>query len=364
MALTPDGVKELVKKGAKVLVQSGAGSLAHYDDPSYQTAGAELVSDSTALLSQADFVLMVSPTEAELPKLKQGACIAGSMNAVLNKPLVDALNKHNLNGFAMELMPRITRAQSMDVLSSMSTITGYKAVLAAASALPRFFPMLSTAAGTITPAKAFVIGAGVAGLQAIATCKRLGAKVQAFDVRPAVKEQIESLGAQFVHLEMQSGEGEGQGGYAKELSEDTHKRELELIGSTLEKVDVCITTALIPGKPAPILITRDMLPKMKPGSVIVDLAAPNGGNCEATKPGETVEVDGVTIIGRTDFITGTAFDASKMYSKNFCSFLDCLLEEGNLNLEKDPEIVKGTLVTQNGQIVHDFVKQALQGGAA
>lgn len=250
----------------------------------------------------------------------------------------------------------------MDALSSMSTIAGYKAALLAAASLPRFFPMLMTAAGTLPPARVLVIGAGVAGLQAIATCKRLGAIVEAFDVRPAVKEQIESLGGKFVGLSLVSDEAEDAGGYAKEVTADTHAQEMDLIASRLPNVDVVITTALIPGKRAPVLITKEMLAHMRPGSVIVDLAAPNGGNCEATVPGETVFESGVTVIGRTDLLASMAADASRMYSRNIVAFLGVILGPEGLKLDLEDEIVRGTLVTHEGRIVHDVVRLAIEKG--
>jgi len=257
-------------------------------------------------------------------------------------------------------MPRTTRAQSMDALSSMSTIAGYKGALVAADSLKKFFPMLMTAAGTLPPARVFVIGAGVAGLQAIATCKRLGASVEAFDVRPAAKEQVESLGARFVQLAHVTEETEDVSGYAKEVSGDTMVRELELIASRLPKCDVVITTALIPGKPAPVLITKEMLKEMPNGSVIMDLAAPAGGNVEGVQPGKTVNVNGVTILGPTDLLSQMSVDASSMYSKNITEFVNYLAPEGALKLEPNDEIVTGTLVTHEGKVVHPPTRLLLE----
>lgn len=369
VALTPDGVKELIAKGAKVSIQSGAGEGAFISDKAYADAGAEIVDSAKTLFGSADVVLKVSgPTDGnatdEIQQMREGATLICFLFPSSNPTLVEELRARKISAFAMDLMPRITRAQSMDALSSMSTIAGYKAVLLAADALPKFFPMLMTAAGTIPPGRALIIGAGVAGLQAIATCRRLGAIVEAFDVRPAVKEQIESLGGKFIGLALITEEAEGAGGYAKEVSGDTHSKELELIGSRLPNIDVVITTALIPGKPAPILITKEMVKKMKPGSVIVDLAAVNGGNCEATVPGETVSFEGVTIIGRTDMLASMASDASRMYSKNIATLMSMMINDGVLKIDMEDEIVKGSLVTHEGSVVHEVVRASLtQGGA-
>lgn len=366
MALSPDGVKELVGKGVSVCVEIGAGVDSTFPDESYTNAGAELIADAKQLLGKADVVLKVLPPNmAEIDSLKAGAKTISFLTPSANPDLIDKLAVKGVDAFAMDLMPRISRAQTMDVLSSMSTIAGYKAALLCAGNLPRFFPMLMTAAGTLPPARVLVIGAGVAGLQAIATCRRLGALVEAFDVRPAVKEQIESLGAKFIGMNLLSEEAEDAGGYAKEVSGDTHARELDLIASRLPNIDGVITTALIPGKRAPILITEDMLKTMKPGSVIIDLAALNGGNCEGTVSGETVVKHGVTLIGRTDLLASMAADASRMLSKNYCTFIGLMLKDGELALDFEDEIIKGTLVTHEGKIVHETTRIALlQGGKA
>lgn len=359
VALTPEGVKELIAGKNAIQVEAGAGLGSYILDDVYQQAGASISGN----LQDADLLLKVlAPTEAEIANLRPGSCTVSFLNATTSPGVIEALRARNITSFAMELMPRISRAQSMDALSSMSTIAGYKAVLYTASHLPKFFPMLMTAAGTLPPARIFVIGAGVAGLQAIATSRRLGAIVEAFDVRPAVKEQIESLGGKFVGMSLLSEEAEDTGGYAKEVSGDTHTKELELIASRLPNVDAVITTALIPGKRAPILITEEMVKKMRPGSVIVDLAAPAGGNCECTVPGEIVTAHDVTIIGRTDLLATMASDASKMYSKNITSFLSVILKDGALNLDMEDEIVRGTMVTHEGKIVHDVVRLALERG--
>lgn len=366
VALTPDGVKEAIALGVEVVVESSAGLGALYSDEDYRAVGAT-IADSHAEVLQADLVTKVAGpldggAEGEIKQMRPGAALVCFLFPTSNPAIVEELRNHNVMTFAMDLMPRISRAQSMDALSSMSTVAGYKAVLMAADALPKFFPMLMTAAGTLAPARMFVIGAGVAGLQAIATSKRLGAIVEAFDVRPAVKEQIESLGGKFVGMSLLTEEAEDSGGYAKEVSTDTHARELDLIASRLPNVDCVITTALIPGKRAPVLITKDMLSTMKPGSVIVDLAAPNGGNCEATEPGKTVVSNGVTVIGRTDLLTSMAHDASRMYSKNMTTFLGSIISEGQLKLDMEDEIIKGTLVTNEGRIVHEVTRLAIEKG--
>lgn len=359
VALTPEGVKELVGQGNAVQIERGAGGGSHYSDSMYEESGASIGFDPAS----ADLLLKVmQPTETEVARLKSGAATVSFLNPAANSAVIEALRSRNITSFAMDLMPRISRAQSMDALSSMSTIAGYRAALLAASHLPKFFPMLMTAAGTLPPARVFVIGAGVAGLQAIATCRRLGAIVEAFDVRPAVKEQIESVGGKFVGIALLSEEAEDVGGYAKEVSGDTHSRELDLIASRLPNVDCVITTALIPGKRAPTLITEDMVKHMRPGSVIIDLAAPAGGNCECTVPGEVTTCHEVTVVGRTDLLATMAPDASRMYSKNLTAFLKVFLKEGALNIDMEDEIVKGTLVTHEGKIVHEVTRLALERG--
>lgn len=361
VALTPDGVKTLKSRGLDVIVQGGAGAKAGFLDEMYKEAGAEIVFDLYPLHEGGDVVLRVNPPSPEEAKgQRAGATHVSMLFPMSNLAAVKGFASRNVNSFAMDLVPRITRAQSMDVLSSMSTIAGYKAALLAADTLPKFFPMLMTAAGTLAPARVFVIGAGVAGLQTIATCKRLGAIVEAFDVRPAVKEQVESLGAKFVVLKAALDEAEDASGYAKEVSKDTHVKELELIASRMAKNDVVITTALIPGRPAPVLITRDMVKHMVPGSVIIDLAASNGGNCEATEPGKTVVVDGVTVVGPTDLLSEMASDASKMYSKNMTEFLGLLIKDGALNLDMEDQIIRDSMVTHEGKIVHEPTRMKLE----
>lgn len=363
VALTPEGVKTLIDRGAKVIIQSNAGMQAGYSDEQYSHAGAQIASTAADVMSGADVFLklMVSSPE-ELEGMKPGSSLISFVFPATNLEVVKKLAEKEISCYAMDLIPRITRAQSMDALSSMSTIAGYKGALLAANSLPRFFPMFMTAAGTMSPAKVLVIGAGVAGLQAIATCKRLGAIVEAFDVRPAVKEQVESLGARFVSMEMKSDETQDSSGYAKEVSRDTHIMELELIKSRMVKNDVVITTALIPGRPAPVLITREMVSVMPRGSVIVDLAAPNGGNCEATVKGETVVVDGVTVIGPTELLSEMAGDASKMYAKNITEFLKNLAPEGEINMDLEDQIIRETLVTHQGKINHEPTRLLIEKG--
>jgi len=362
VALTPDAAKRLIGKGAAVRVEAGAGLAAGFPDAAYQAVGCEVADRSQALAG--DIVLAVqAPAQPE--SVREGAVIVGAFQPLTSPAVVKAFAARKLTAFSLELLPRITRAQSMDILSSMSTVAGYKAVLLAGGASGKFFPMLVTAAGTIAPARVFVLGAGVAGLQAIATARRLGAIVEAFDVRPAVKEQVESLGAKFVAADMSDLASEGEGGYAKEMSDEQHKRELELIHGRVKETDVVITTALIPGKPAPRLITASMVQDMKPGSVIVDLAAEMGGNCELTQKGTDVVRHGVTIIGRTNLPASMPYHASQMYARNLTAFLALLMgKDGTLTLDFADEIITGTCITHEGGIPHERVKQVVEGGAA
>lgn len=363
VALTPEGVKSLKAKSFEVVVQAGAGHKAGFLDPQYLEAGAEILPSSEAVHQAADLIVKVNgPNDCEddALALKPGSSLLTFLNPGSNPNTVATLSQRNITSFAMELIPRITRAQSMDALSSMSTIAGYKGALLAADKLPKFFPMFMTAAGTLAAARVLIIGAGVAGLQAIATCRRLGAVVEAFDVRPAVKEQVESLGAKFVEMNVKLDDTEDAGGYAKEVSGTTHTQELELIASRLAKNDVVITTALIPGKRAPILITKEMVKMMHPGSVVVDLAATNGGNCELTQPGKNVVVDNVTICGPTNLLSDLAFDASRMYSKNICEFLFNLAPEGTMKLDLEDQIIRDTLVTHEGKIAHEPTRLKLE----
>lgn len=366
VALVPEVVKKLAEAGFQIVVQSGAGARAGYPDSTYADVGAQILDTEAEVITVADLVAKVNgPSDKELSEsaaFRSGQTVIAFLSPGSNLKTVAALAERGVTVFAMELIPRITRAQSMDALSSMSTIAGYKGALLAADSLPKFFPMLMTAAGTLPPAKVLVIGAGVAGLQAIATSRRLGAIVEAFDVRPAVKEQVESLGARFVQMQLHVDDAEDASGYAKEVSADTHVKELDLIASRLPKNDVVITTALIPGRPAPVLITREMVKKMAYGSVIVDLAAPNGGNCEATVPGQTVEVDGVRILGPTNLLSDMAMDASRMYSKNVAELLLLLAPGGEMKLDLDDQILRETLVTHDGRVFHEPTRLSLEKG--
>ena len=361
VALVPLGVKALVKRGLTVTVQSGAGETSGISDLIYQDAGAEITTNAQDTLKDAKVVLVVNPPPSnELDFLSEGSILVGFLDPLSNSDLVSRLVELNVTGISMELVPRITRAQSMDALSSQATVAGYKAVLLAANHLPKFLPMFTTAAGTIRPAKALVLGAGVAGLQAIATARRLGAVVEAFDVRPAVKEQVESLGASFLESEEEV-TAEGEGGYAKELTEDQHHKELELIGDALVDTDIVITTAQIPGREAPVLITEDMVKTMKYGSVIVDLAAESGGNCELSEAGETVLAHGVQILGPSNLPTSIPVHSSQMYSKNIVTLISEFLgDDGELQLDFDNDVVGPSTVTHGGEVRNERVQSAMQ----
>ena len=368
VALIPRNVAALTQGGLNVTVESGAGSASLHPDSEYEKAGARIETDRGALLSETDLVLAVRgpgafadfPSE-ELDRLKRGAILIGFLEPLAEPETMQALASRGVTAFAMELVPRITRAQTMDALSSMASIAGYEAVLLGAEHSPKMFPMQITAAGTITPAKVFVLGAGVAGLQAIATARRLGALVEAYDIRPVVKEQVESLGARFVELEIET-EQEGQGGYAAAQSEEFHRRQRELLAERLASVDVVITTAAVPGKRAPILITTDMTEQLRPGAVVVDLAAEKGGNCKLTRAGETVVYRSVTISGPINLPSQAAYHASQMYSNNIATFVELLIKDGDLTLGLEDEIIKGTLVTHQGRVVHPAVLKVLRQG--
>ena len=361
VALVPLGVKALVKRGLTVTVQSGAGETSGISDLTYQEAGAEIATNAQDALKDAKVVLVVNPPPFnELDLLSEGSILVGFLDPLSNSDLVSRLVELNVTGISMELVPRITRAQSMDALSSQATVAGYKAVLLAANHLPKFLPMFTTAAGTIRPAKALILGAGVAGLQAIATARRLGAVVEAFDVRPAVKEQVESLGASFLESEEEV-TAEGEGGYAKELTEDQHHKELELIGDALADTDIVITTAQIPGREAPVLITEDMVKTMKYGSVIVDLASESGGNCELSKAGETVLAHGVQILGPSNLPTSIPVHSSQMYSKNIVTLISEFLgDDGELQLDFENDVVGPSTVTHGGEVRNERVQSAMQ----
>ncbi len=371
VAMVPEVVKTLVQRGHRVLVEKGAGAKAYYSDELYTRAGVELVGSAEEVFGQADVIIKIRPPlynkeaqKHELDMMKPGAVIMGFLAPTLQRQIVEKLMENQLTGFAMELIPRISRAQSMDALSSLSTVMGYRAVLLAANFLGKFFPLLMTAAGTIQPANVLVIGAGVAGLQAIALSHRLGARVEAFDTRPAVKEQVESLGARFVEMELPE-DVETKYGYAKEVSEEFIKKEMEAIAGRLPKTDVVITTALVYGRKAPLLITEEMVKLMPAGSVIIDLAAEQGGNCELTRPGKTVEKHGVTIHGAIDLPSQLPLHTSLMYSKNVFNAFQNLFagEEDNIDLED--EINRNALVTLKGELVSEMVKEFLtkEGGA-
>lgn len=359
VAATPDTVKKYIGLGCEVAVEKGAGAGSEISDAMYKEAGATVAASAAAALKGADIVLKVQRPQTgdkdEVKQLAKGSRLFCIMSAFQDKGAVEALAKQGVTAFAMEFMPRITRAQSMDVLSSQSNLAGYRAVIDAAHEFGRIFPMMMTAAGTVAPARALVLGAGVAGLQAIATAKRLGAVVSAFDVRPAVKEQVESLGASFVEVDPEAtADAETAGGYAKEMSEEYQKKQRQVIHDTIKKQDIVVTTAQIPGKPAPILITADMVKDMKPGSVIVDLASETGGNCELTQHGKNVVKHGVKILAYPNVPSRLAQDASALYAKNLLNLLTALIdtEAGALKLDFEDEIVRGTVVAHEGKVVH------------
>jgi NAD(P) transhydrogenase subunit alpha len=356
VALVPDLVPKLTGAGLEVVVQSGAGVPAGFPDAAYRDKGARLEAEA---LGRADVVLKVQPpTPAEAGALKEGATLIGILRPYANAEGIRALAARRVTAFAMELMPRITRAQSMDALSAMSTVAGYKAVLLAANALPKFFPLLMTAAGTVTAARVFVIGAGVAGLQAIGTARRLGAVVEGYDTRPVVREQVESLGAKFIELPLETKDAEERTGYAKAQSEEFYQRQRQLMGACVAAADAVITTALIPGKPAPVLITEEMVQCMRPGSVIVDLAAEQGGNCALTESGQEVVRHGVVILGPTNLPSTVPQHASQMYARTVVNYLMHLFKGGGLQMDLADELTRGPLVTRDGQVVHEVVKAA------
>jgi NAD(P) transhydrogenase subunit alpha len=360
VALVPESCKKLAKAGIQVAVECGAGERSYSSDDAYREAGATLEADRNALLAAADFLLKVQPpTLEEIDALKPGAMLLTTLTPTLNLAVVKRLRDHRVTAFSTAQIPRITRAQGMDTLSSMASIAGYKAVLIAANELSKYFPMFMTAAGTVLPAKVFVIGAGVAGLQAIATARRLGAAVEATDTRPAVKTEIESLGAKFVGAETAE-QAQDAGGYAKELSADFYRKQAELIAQRCAISDVVITTALIGGVTAPRLITADMVAKMKPGSVIVDLAAPAGGNCELTEPGKTVVKHGVTIAAPTNLPSEMAFHGSLLYSRNLTAFVLAFWKDGAFKLDLSDDILKGAAITHDGAVVHGPTVKALE----
>ncbi len=365
VALTPSRLGALIKAGFEIRIEAGAGVAAGFADAVYQQRQAVIVSDRGSLLSAADVVLQVRTAGAnpefghkDLAFLKPGAVIIGLAEPLMQRSAIEAFARGKVVLLAMELIPRISRAQSMDALSSMASVSGYKAVLMAVNELPRICPMMMTAAGTITPAKVLVIGAGVAGLQAVATARRLGAAVSAYDVRPAVKEQILSLGAKFVELPLETKDSQTAGGYAKEQSAQQQHRQSELMAGVVRESDVVISTAAIPGKKAPVLVTAEMVGNMKAGSVIVDLAAGSGGNCELTKPGQTVEVGGVRIMGPVNLPSTLAYHASELYSNNVSNLLLHLTKAGQVVLDDKDQITHDVLVTRDGQVVNANVRAA------
>jgi NAD(P) transhydrogenase subunit alpha len=356
VAVTPEGVLKLTSMGLRVMIESGAGVASNYMDHSYEESGAAIVADQSALLKQCDILLAVqTPERTVLDQLKPGAVLIAFLWPIQNEELVEYLKKKEISSLAMDTIPRISRAQSMDALSSMANIAGYKAALIGSNKLDKYLPMMMTAAGTIPPAKVLVLGAGVAGLQAIATCKRLGAVVEAFDIRPAVKEQVESLGAKFVEVPIEEDKTESKGGYAKELSDRNKEKQREVIHQHVKKSDIVISTAQIPGRPAPLLITREMVEDMSPGSVIVDIAAEQGGNCEVTIPGEEIVHQGVNVLGPLNLPSSLAFHASKLYSKNMLSLMDLLIDQGKPHFNFDDDIILNATVTHKGELISPFV---------
>ena len=362
VGLVPTAVKPLSRLGAELLVEAGAGLAAGFPDQAYVDAGARIAHSRDEVFTTSDLLVQVRAAvanpetgQADLDQLREGQSLIAMCDPLSDPQAMVRTAERNAVIFSLELVPRITRAQSMDVLSSMATIAGYKAVLLAANHLPQMFPMMMTAAGTLAPARVFVVGAGVAGLQAIATARRLGAVVHGYDVRPAVKEQVESLGAKFVEMELES--AEGTGGYAKEMDEEFYRKQREMMLRVVAESDVVITTAAIPGKKAPILVTEEMLQVMPPGSVVVDLAAERGGNCELTKAGEVVEAHDVTILGPLNIPSDIPRHASQMYSNNVTTFLKSLVKDGQIVLDLTDEVIAGTLVTRGGKCVHPFVRE-------
>jgi NAD(P) transhydrogenase subunit alpha len=360
VSLVPEGVSKLT--GVSVLVEKGAGEAAGFTDQAYIEKGATIAPDSSTLYGQSDVVLKVTPpTPGDAAKLREGSTIISLLYPLANLDTVRTLTARRVTAFAMELLPRISRAQSMDALSSQSNLGGYKAVLLAAESLPRIFPMIMTAAGTLPPARVFVVGAGVAGLQAIATARRMGALVEAYDVRPVVKEQVESLGARFAQMPVEAKDAQDAGGYAKAQTEDFYLKQQKFLAERAQVSDVVITTALVPGQRAPTLISEEAVKGMRTGSVIVDMAAEQGGNCALTEPGKTVVKHGVTIIGPQNLPSTLAPQASQLYSRNVTSFLMTMMKDGNMKLDTTDELVRGSLVVNRGEVVHAATKAAIEG---
>ncbi len=364
VALVPAAVPNLTKAGLQVVVEAGAGAAAGYPDVDYTAKGARTVADRTEVFRTADIVVQIlchgsndKTGKADVPLFRDGQVLIGFLRPLGSIETIQEIAAKGVTSFSVELMPRTTRAQSMDVLSSMATICGYKAVVLAADTSPRIFPMLTTAAGTITPGRVFVIGAGVAGLQAIATARRLGAVASAYDLRPAAKEQVQSLGGRFVELPIEAKDAEDARGYARAQDENFYKRQRELLGKVVAESDVVISAAVIPGKKPPILVTKEMVASMAPGSVIIDLAGERGGNCELTRPGEIVVEHGVTIIGWFNLASTVPYHASQMYARNVSAFLLHLVKDGKLQLNMDDEIVRETMLTHGGEVVNPRVRE-------
>ena len=362
VALTADAVKKLTGQGVTVLIEPGAGAQSGASDSDYKEAGATLIDDRASALETADVLIAVNrPSSEDLTRLKSGAVLIGMLRPLDDPAGLESVAARGLTAFAMEMIPRTTRAQSMDVLSSMATVVGYKAVLLAAAHIPRLFPMLTTAAGTVPPARVLVLGAGVAGLQAIATARRLGAVVEGFDIRAAAGEAVRSLGATFLELDLSGIETEDAGGYARELTEEAMARSRALIAKHARTADVLITSAQVPGRPAPLLVTEEALAGMKRGAVIVDLAGASGGNCIATRAGETIERDGVMVMAPLNLAATVPVHASQLYSRNVTAFLSLLIKDGNLVLDFDDDIVESTCVLREGRAVHPRVAAAIEG---
>lgn len=364
VALVPAVIPNLKKSGMDVLVEAGAGMQAGYPDSEYVEKGAKIATDRAEVFRTADIIVQFLcygandvTGSADLPLLRKGQVLLGFMRPLGTVKTVQEIAERGVTSFSVELMPRTTRAQSMDALSSMATISGYRAVVLAADTLPRMFPMLTTAAGTIAPARVLIIGAGVAGLQAIATARRLGAVASAYDMRPAAKEQVQSLGGRFVELPIEAKNAQDARGYGQAQDESFYQKQRELLGKTVAESDVVITAAVIPGKKSPVLVTKDMVEKMAPGSVIVDLAAERGGNCELTKPGEIIVEHNVTIIGDFNLAATVPYHASSLYSRNVTSFLQHLVKDGKMQLDMKDEIMRETLVTQDGEVVNARVRE-------
>ena len=358
VAMAPDVVKKLRAAGIEVTVQSSAGERAGFTDADFEQAGAEISSQAAPVLGSDVVFKVQAPTLEEAASLRSGALLLSFLQPSTQQDVIHALAERGVSAFSLELVPRISRAQSMDALSSQASLAGYKGVLMAAGRLGKFFPMLMTAAGTIAPARVLILGAGVAGLQAIATARRLGAVVEAYDVRPAVKEEVQSLGATFIELELESQAGEG--GYAREQSEEFLARQRELLGDRVAAADVVITTANVPGRRAPILLTAEMASRLRAGSVVIDLAADSGGNCELTKPGEVIEVGGVTIDGTRNVPATVPLHASQLYARNLANLLLHLAHEGQVTLDFEDEITRGACVTHGGEIVNERARQMME----